>query len=740
MQRVSRRPNTVTTELQARVDAVLQSTGMHDDAAGNRSLLRWAAARLLLQRLAHAHAGSEAAAVLSPAAVLDPARAAALRTLAPHCAAVSDGLPAVPSLALLGGCYPHLLDHGERKRHGTWFTGQELAAPTTVRALSPLLAAERDLARLRIVDPAVGAGTFLLEALRALLGAGVPARDAVQCLHGTDLDSTAAGLAALALWEACGDRRPKPAAITANVHQGDGLGAFADGTFDAVLGNPPWETLQRDRRQVDQAPTAERLAWLRAAFKSQGSGKLFTYRLFVERAVRLLRPGGRFGLLVPASLLFDREADPLRELLLDHCDWQWAFGFENRRRLFGIDSRYRFAAILGSRGGPTSQLRVAFGQTDPAVWAGAAPPHLCYARSDLEVLSPAHRTFVAVEHERDLDLLRRIARAGRPLLGSAGACSWRQGDFNMTSDRPHFVPRAAAEAAGYRRGDDAIWRREPGGPGLLPLWQGAMIHDLHPNAAVHAGGSGHSVSWSAPQGPGDLRPQFLLHATAWTGPAARLPARIGLRALANASNERSAVAALLPALPCGNSLGVLQPRVVEGDFLRSAAALAGVLGSLPFDWTLRQRLAGTNLNAFVLADTVVPELSSADEIRLAVIVLRLSAILPWQAPCWELARQQGWLPADHTQAGHAALDRATRRDLLIELDLRVARAFDLRADDLAWMLRDCDHPADRLRDRRFTATLPPRGFWRVDRTLVPERRRTTGLLRAATVLARGKEH
>src|SRR6185436_20912191 len=90
---------------------------------------------------------------------------------------------------------------------------------------------------------------------------------------------------------------------------------------------------------------------LRARFGHQGPGKLQTYRLFTEQAVTLLRPGGRLGLLLPASLWFDRGARPVRELLLDQCRWEWLFAFENRHALFPIDCRYRFGAVIAEKGG-----------------------------------------------------------------------------------------------------------------------------------------------------------------------------------------------------------------------------------------------------------------------------------------------------------------------------------------------------------------------------------------------------
>lgn len=606
--------------------------------------------------------------------------------------------------------YPSSLPASARKQQGAWFTPPDLALPTVERTLLPLLA-NGDPKRLRIVDPAVGGGAFLLAALDVLVQNGLRPRDAARCLHGVDTDATAAALAADALREACGDDPPDPGHLAANIRTGDGLLELQTGTFDAVLTNPPWETLQSG------PAAAARVTQLRPHFRHQGRGKLFTYRLFVERAHQLLRPGGRFGMVVPASLWFDRDAEPLRRLLLDTCEWEWLFGFENRRKVFAIDGRYRFAVVVGQKGGATRAVKTAFGSVDTADWAAAAPRHLEVGRDDLRALSPRSGAFVEVDDPRDLAVLRRMHRVGRPLCGDGGAFLWKQGDFNMTADRGHFVLREQAENDGYRMASDGVWHG-PGGADLLPLLQGAMVFDLHPNAAAHRGGTGHATTWETPLALADVRPAFLVPAEPWRATAHERPgARIVLRALSNATNERTAVVCLVPDQPCGNSLGVLVPRGHDPMPLRTMAAGAAVLGSLAFDWALRQRLTGTNLNGFVLADCVVPHLDDARSLALAQLALRLCAVLPWHAPLWQQATDEGWRP----NAG-PALDEAERHALATQLDVLAGHAFALSRDDVAWIVRGCDLSAAALRSRR-RPPLPDRGFWRVDRSLPPERRR-----------------
>lgn len=742
-------PVRVLSELQTRVAGLAVLPGIAaEDLRPHQS--RTAALHLLAEELLRRHLRTHAAPGIEPSLpALPGASARALELLAqrrPFAGAdlPADGLPP----AAIGRLHAELLQRGARKAQGSWYTDARLAQPTAARTLQPLLGG--DCRQLRVVDPAAGAGAFLLAALDCLAAASglAPAELAPRCLFGLDLDPTAAGLAAWSVWHACSAPDLPIAGIAAHITAGDGLAQLPAGSFDAVVGNPPWETLQPSRkeffaervgdfrsldhqqalasqralfaRDADAAAdwqrcrqqTAARAAELRARFRHQGRGKLYTYRLFVERAVDLLRDGGRLGLIVPASLCFDRDAAPLRRLLLDRCTWEWLFLFENRSRLFPIDSRCRFGPIVAQKGGRTTALRAAAGRIDADEWRAEQPPHLLYPRRLVRQLSPRHGVLFELQHARDLELLQRLGARGTPLLADL---RFAQGDFNLTSKSHLFVPRRQLLADGAAPLADGFWQL-PDGRRFAPLYQGAMVYDLHPHVADHAGGAGHRTRWQPAAEPGVLRPQFFVAEAALRR---RPPVRVGFRALSNATNERTAVVSLLGGLPCGNSLGLLTPVAGDPAPVLACAFAAGVLGSLVFDWALRHRLAGTNLNRFVLEECVLPRVGSGERRAIANLALRLSAILPWQRPLWTAAATEGWL--DAAPPAPTELAAAARRQLLAELDARTALAFGLGPAELGWMLRDCDLPTARL--RRAAAQLDGRGFWRIDRLLPPDQRR-----------------
>ena len=77
------------------------------------------------------------------------------------------------------------------------------------------------------------------------------------------------------------------------------------GGFDAVIGNPPY---------VRQESLKDQKAYFESKFASyDGTADLFVY--FIEQGVKLLRPKGRYSIIVSSSLLRAAYAEPLRRYL-----------------------------------------------------------------------------------------------------------------------------------------------------------------------------------------------------------------------------------------------------------------------------------------------------------------------------------------------------------------------------------------------------------------------------------------
>ena len=192
------------------------------------------------------------------------------------------------------------------------YTPPEVTEPMTRIALEPVLAGRSvdEICALRICDPAIGEGAFLLAAIRVIaehlaragLAAAEAAARAPACMCGVDVDPRAVDAARAAL--CVGAAQLQVADALALDWAAAFPAVFARGGFDAVVGNPPY---------VRQELLGPHKPLLRQFASYDGVADLYVY--FVELAHRLARPGGRYCLITPNKWLTAAYARPLRSHL-----------------------------------------------------------------------------------------------------------------------------------------------------------------------------------------------------------------------------------------------------------------------------------------------------------------------------------------------------------------------------------------------------------------------------------------
>ena len=233
------------------------------------------------------------------------------------------------------------------KKYGVVYTPPAIADQLITDALNAWCSDDQSIfSPSSILDPACGAGLFLVRALRKLLsahGQEIPplSRDkriarALSRLYGVDRDPLAVQITKLCLLMVAREHSPTLtlSAQHLNIWCGDALlapldtGASADGTtavpfawrrdlppaahggFDIIIGNPPYG-LSRDERL-----SAEENRRLKADFQQFRSGKVNKYLLFMARALDLLDPKGCLSFIVPNAWLGIDGGAPLRHRLL----------------------------------------------------------------------------------------------------------------------------------------------------------------------------------------------------------------------------------------------------------------------------------------------------------------------------------------------------------------------------------------------------------------------------------------
>lgn len=266
------------------------------------------------------------------------------------------------------------------RRPGVVYTPAAVTAPMVARALDPL-AAGRPLAEifaLRVCDPALGEGAFLLAAIERLadhaVAAGLPraaarAQIAQRCVFGVDVEPAALAAARAAILTATGVAPP-----AAHLVVGDALALAWPETFgapfDVVVGNPPY---------VRQELLAAVKPALRGYDVYAGGADLYAY--FIELVHRIARPGGRWCLVVPNKWLTAAYARPLRAFLERAGSVEGIVDFADAPRMFeGADA---FPAIVwGQVGSPGSRPIFAARTAAPVAEALApAAPLVPHARA-----------------------------------------------------------------------------------------------------------------------------------------------------------------------------------------------------------------------------------------------------------------------------------------------------------------------------------------------------------------------
>jgi hypothetical protein len=227
---------------------------------------------------------------------------------------------------------------------GVVYTPPEVARPMVRLVLEPLARGKSadEILALRVGDPAIGAGAFLVEVVRVLAEHLVAAwRASATKGRASDAAPLAAPPPDEATWETEAWRRIARTCVLGvdvdavavdearrvlGLDEVDGHGlrvadalaldwpaafpeVFARGGFDVVVGNPPYI---RQERLAGAAGTAAK-AKLRGFASYDGVADLYVY--FVELAHRVLRPGGAYCLIVPNKWMTAAYGRPLRQFL-----------------------------------------------------------------------------------------------------------------------------------------------------------------------------------------------------------------------------------------------------------------------------------------------------------------------------------------------------------------------------------------------------------------------------------------
>ena len=210
---------------------------------------------------------------------------------------------------------------------------------------------------------------------------------------------------------------------------------------------------------------------------------------------------------------------------------------------------------------------------------------------DADILTAVYRRFPVVRRDGDQN--------GNPWDVNPGAMS------NMTSDAGQFVD--LADLAGTEH-DDHV--RVSEGDRYLPLYEGKHFWLYEHRYATSAGAADPNKPRSL-TGAEHSDPRLEIEPRYWVKEAAvrkwyrdewdAASWEIAFRLIARASDSRTMILSVMPRGASGNGAPVLRLTAPW-----KAMALIGVWSSIPFDFVVRQKMSGANVNLFILDQLATP--------------------------------------------------------------------------------------------------------------------------------------
>jgi Eco57I restriction-modification methylase len=490
-------------------------------------------------------------------------------------------------------------------------------------------------------------------------------------------------------------------------------GVARSGGFHAVLGNPPWDALQplakeffaafdlriidaptrRERAAVERRLTADptvqaaygqyaasfdRAKSLLGRVYRQVGGRpsgavLDIWQGFAERGARLLQQSGGVGWVLPSAFHANQSATGIRQLYLDEMALRCCYSFENRKKLFDIDSRFKFAVIVAeNEPGGTEEFDCAFYLHD-LDWLFPPRAPLRYVRDFVRRTARGYLSLLELRSPADVLVAGQAYRDAEPMERVFARLGIRTGEeIHMSKGSHRFTPTAALLPGGEDPRDPEV-AADLRKRGYLPLHEGKTFHQYDDH-------------W-------EERPRYCVALDALADkpdwPRASQYYRLAFRDIASSTNERTGIFCLLPP---GVIFGNKAPCEREPHSRSTAGVLTvlTVVNCFVFDFMLRTKVQAT-VNLFILNGCPYPGLGPTEEQFLAHAALRLTCNHAGYAALYREQVGEAWREPTPPQTWPILAGEDTRWAVRATVDAVVAKAYGLSREQYGHVLASFSH-------------------------------------------------
>ena len=382
------------------------------------------------------------------------------------------------------------------------------------------------------------------------------------------------------------------------------MDAFTDARygFDLIIGNPPWDNVMPyDDEFFPQfypafrsiVPNVKKIAkrdeilknskiktayekYIKSfnekslfykTYKLQGEGHKDLWQLVFERTLNLVSEDGVISMLIPSQVLTNTGSSDMRAKILD-SDIRQMYVFENRKKIFPIDSRYRFLLLTVRNADGPDTFKAGF---------------YLHNLASLKTGDVEHGKF----HTVSKDAIRTISpdTLQIPEVGGTHMRILAKLSLGPALDSETDYGWEVALSSGFNKTNDAALLRD--NRSGWPVLEGKNIHQFNDHFA---------------------KPEFTASVSAGLEREARKRVhaggsrkfhhsfRLAFRDISNPTNMRSVIAAIIPPqrFHTHSMFSIVLTRngrlETGNDYNRHIAYLCGILNSMPFDYIARSKI------------------------------------------------------------------------------------------------------------------------------------------------------
>ena len=396
-----------------------------------------------------------------------------------------------------------------------------------------------------------------------------------------------------------------------------------------VLGNPPWEKLRFEERAffrpvcpaisaISQKNKREKeikklaVNWLElleyyqllqddyASVKKEIPkhpllkvslvGELNTYAMFAELASRLTEKDGFAAIIAKSALVTSTCYSSCFRHFVNQGLLSEVFLFDNREKLFQIDSREKFC-VLFFGGEHAGGIKVHYGLTKQEQILSSVPINV--TSEELELINPETGLLPNVADSKEFSFLLRTHRSLSVFAKEFPKCHFGR-LVHLTAHAEHISTKSEKTR--------------------VPIYEGKFIEQYDNRFSTFAGMSAderYQAKASARRQPGDsfVAPKpapecrYFIDKKFWESFLDRYdqPYSLCWRSLTSPTNQRTMIASIIPSMPTCQSVQLLQTTPVE-DLLMILA----LFNSKVFDFFVRLKMGGIDLTQSVVRQIPVP--------------------------------------------------------------------------------------------------------------------------------------